>query len=232
MIIPTDFCLQPTQALFVAPCAHVWHYKCVRPILEGKNNSFPNFNCPNCRAYSDLSADVDVEPEEFDEEMEDADQTPPEEKDEAAAVPAPASNTVSTYNDNADINSNTAPRSRTPDVATETSSRPEVARRSSISSSGLLSRRQATNPASPELNSVNGLEMPQQRFDADETTNELEPEITRTESPDPANIISGEGPLTPRNNAGPFVFDGSAGRPSSNRRLIVSAISEDADSID
>jgi hypothetical protein len=41
----------------VAPCSHVWHYKCIRPILN--STSYPNLLCPNCRASIDLEADVD-----------------------------------------------------------------------------------------------------------------------------------------------------------------------------
>ena len=216
----------------MAPCAHVWHYKCIRPVLEGKNSTFPNFNCPNCRAYSDLSVDVDIEPEDFDEEMSDVENGAGEEDPDvvdsarengqsdadaafttngaaAEAADADQNNQASAGNDKTS-NEPMAPPNRTP----------------SLSGSSLLSRRQAANPASAEIGSMNGIPMPQ-RYDPDETTNELQPEITRTGSPDA--IISGEGPLTPRNNAGPFVFDGSAGRPSSGRRLTASAIGEDED---
>ena len=58
----------PCQALFVAPCSHVWHYKCVQKLLFSQ---YPSFQCPNCRAYADLEADVDDLPEtESDSEME------------------------------------------------------------------------------------------------------------------------------------------------------------------
>lgn len=52
----------------MAPCSHVWHYKCIRPILNGP--TYPNFLCPNCRAVTDLEADVDdpVDFEEWEEE--------------------------------------------------------------------------------------------------------------------------------------------------------------------
>ena len=81
-----------------------------------------------------------------------------------------------------------------------------------LSTSGLLARRQAANPGSPDVRSINAIDMPNRSNEVD-MGNHLEEQITRTETPDPAErIISGEGPLTPRNNAGPFVFDGSAGR--------------------
>ncbi|GAM90681.1 hypothetical protein ANO11243_087260 [Dothideomycetidae sp. 11243] len=48
----------PCQALFVAPCSHVWHYKCIRSLLFSQ---YPAFQCPNCRGYADLEADVEDE---------------------------------------------------------------------------------------------------------------------------------------------------------------------------
>lgn len=54
-------CLCPitsSQALFVAPCAHIYHYKCMRPAME---QHFPAFSCPICRAYCDLDESVDDE---------------------------------------------------------------------------------------------------------------------------------------------------------------------------
>jgi len=48
---------KPCQSLFVAPCSHTWHYKCVRRIINSP--MWPQFICPNCRAVADLEADVD-----------------------------------------------------------------------------------------------------------------------------------------------------------------------------
>ncbi|KAI7535623.1 hypothetical protein KC331_g11927 [Hortaea werneckii] len=61
--------VRPCQALFVAPCGHVWHYKCVRNLVHGP--SYPHFLCPNCRFVADLEADV--EPDEEDEEEDEED---------------------------------------------------------------------------------------------------------------------------------------------------------------
>ncbi|KAK5167634.1 uncharacterized protein LTR77_007333 [Saxophila tyrrhenica] len=49
--------IAPCQALFVAPCTHVWHFKCIGSLLFGPN--YPHFTCPNCRAVADLQADPD-----------------------------------------------------------------------------------------------------------------------------------------------------------------------------
>ncbi|KAL4216172.1 hypothetical protein AB4K20DRAFT_1877625 [Rhizopus microsporus] len=49
------YSLAPFQALFVAPCSHTFHFKCIRPLFQ----SYPGFQCPMCRTYSDLEASVD-----------------------------------------------------------------------------------------------------------------------------------------------------------------------------
>ncbi|KAI9013360.1 SMAD/FHA domain-containing protein, partial [Phycomyces nitens] len=54
------YAIAPFQALFVAPCAHSYHFKCIRPLLK----SYPGFQCPICRTYSDLEASVAIEAEE------------------------------------------------------------------------------------------------------------------------------------------------------------------------
>jgi hypothetical protein len=54
------YALAPFQALFVAPCSHSYHFKCIRPLLD----SYPGFQCPICRTYSDLDESVAIEAEE------------------------------------------------------------------------------------------------------------------------------------------------------------------------
>ncbi|SNX84886.1 related to component of the spindle assembly checkpoint dma1 [Melanopsichium pennsylvanicum] len=50
------FSVTVCQALFIAPCSHVFHYKCIRPLL---NLHHPGFSCPLCRTFADLDADVE-----------------------------------------------------------------------------------------------------------------------------------------------------------------------------
>ncbi|RCH77734.1 hypothetical protein CU098_005401, partial [Rhizopus stolonifer] len=54
------YCIAPLQALFVAPCSHVYHYRCLRPLLQ----NYPGFSCPLCRTYSNLEDSVAVEEDE------------------------------------------------------------------------------------------------------------------------------------------------------------------------
>ncbi|KAI3407077.2 hypothetical protein KGF56_000064 [Candida oxycetoniae] len=48
--------VEPCQALFISPCSHSWHYKCIRPIII---KSYPQFYCPNCRTMCDLETDIE-----------------------------------------------------------------------------------------------------------------------------------------------------------------------------
>lgn len=88
--------------------------------------------------------------------------------------------------------------------------------------STLLSRRQANKPASPEIASVsNAIDVPGRSGSSGAN---LEP--ARTQTPDGERIINGEGPLTPRNDAGPFILDGSAGRASGQRVIAINEVTE------
>ncbi|KDN33488.1 hypothetical protein RSAG8_13424, partial [Rhizoctonia solani AG-8 WAC10335] len=52
-------CLFPVailQSLFIAPCSHCFHYKCIRPLLVKHH---PGFSCPLCRTFADLEEDVE-----------------------------------------------------------------------------------------------------------------------------------------------------------------------------
>ncbi|GJE98252.1 SMAD/FHA domain-containing protein [Phanerochaete sordida] len=54
------------QALFIAPCSHAFHYKCIRPLLEAHQ---PAFSCPLCRTFANLDEDVEVEVEADEESI-------------------------------------------------------------------------------------------------------------------------------------------------------------------
>ncbi|OLY77993.1 E3 ubiquitin-protein ligase DMA2 [Smittium mucronatum] len=57
------------QALFVSPCSHCFHFKCVKQLLFTSSG----FSCPLCRTYADLEASVsddEVVEEEDDEDNE------------------------------------------------------------------------------------------------------------------------------------------------------------------
>lgn len=60
------YAIAPFQALFAAPCSHLFHFKCIRPMLYG---NYPGFSCPLCRNYYDLESSVAVEVDEVMEIM-------------------------------------------------------------------------------------------------------------------------------------------------------------------
>lgn len=225
--------LQPCQALFVAPCAHVWHYKCIRPMLEGRNSQYPSFQCPNCRAYSDLEADVDVDMEEWEKE-EAANQ------DKDVVVDQTGEPDNKDHTDSADHETPQASPRRSEEShgangpgAPAGEDPPDVdgpahiaVPQPTLSAGGLMSRRQDRPTMSPATASghlsppVNIIAMPKRPTEA-EMQDLLTQQRTQVESPNGELVISGEGPLTPRNNAGPFVFDGSGSRTGSRRALAV-----------
>lgn len=60
--------IKPCQAIFISPCAHSWHFHCVRRLVI---LSYPQFMCPNCRSNCDLEATLESESEsEFESESE------------------------------------------------------------------------------------------------------------------------------------------------------------------
>ncbi|KAK8854586.1 hypothetical protein IAR55_003325 [Kwoniella newhampshirensis] len=52
------FSVTVCQSLFIAPCSHVFHYKCIRPLLLQHH---PGFSCPLCRTFANLEEDVEIE---------------------------------------------------------------------------------------------------------------------------------------------------------------------------
>ncbi|RKP09738.1 SMAD/FHA domain-containing protein, partial [Thamnocephalis sphaerospora] len=67
--VTTDccICLQPLRRtpLFLTPCAHAFHYACIRPLLTTRRSrngrtvldAVDGFSCPMCRSYIDLNAE-------------------------------------------------------------------------------------------------------------------------------------------------------------------------------
>ncbi|MCJ1463523.1 hypothetical protein MMC07_002131 [Pseudocyphellaria aurata] len=249
--------IAPCQSLFVAPCSHVWHYKCIRPILND-HKTWPSFLCPNCRAVTDLEADVD-DPD--DGEWEDDENGDDEHRNEIIApvindankeheLPATGPQDKSPANPPTRIlsiiNSSDSSPARPPNdppspasadqqplptsshVPSNSSPSSSANRLNASTSSSIIDRRIASRMTTLQQSS----EDLSSRSKPDETprrasnyANRLRP-ITPTEpilqedlTPDgsPSALTTGadlssDGPMTPTNNAGPFVFDGSAGR--------------------
>lgn len=219
---------QPCQSLFVAPCYHTWHYKCIRVILNGPQ--WPQFLCPNCRAVVDLEADV--EPSYPDGDWEDI---LPEDNNKAdTASPAPARTAPETQQSEPRHLLDQSVIDFTPNEPTLTSLihgvtlTPPAPTVSSISDSSDAepTEHAGARPIPASRNASYGAKSSRRRSASatgldDDQDSGLAQDVLRTPSPHlpttSADVLSPEGPMTPRNDAGPFVFDGSAGRASGLR---------------
>ena len=219
--------VQPCQSLFVAPCSHVWHYKCIRPILND-HKSWPQFLCPNCRAVTDLEADVD----DIDEEWGDEDG----ESSSSEVIASQPSNGVISEHEDLEIDAMeeelSSRTSRKLVITNDThltpcSTNSTESNNASSASHNLLVRRGARRisppfPAATEQPNIRSASGPIQYLRPITPTqplmgDELNEASLRT--PTTTDMLIHDGPMTPTNNAGPFVFDGSAGRAAGHRML-------------
>lgn len=197
----------------MAACAHVWHYKCISRLLHSPD--YPMFQCPNCRAFTDLSAEVDDSNDnEAVKERVEAPETLPasvtEQNRSATRLPTNAElanadddthhhlephreeHDLVTDVENLHIQDDQAPEADTEDTRSSASPAPnasndDLARSATVNIPGW----QPTQP----LNVPPGR---QAHLRADTPV--------RSETSD-------ENPLTPRNDSGPLAFDGRAGMP-------------------
>jgi pSer/pThr/pTyr-binding forkhead associated (FHA) protein len=238
-----SICLNPVapcQALFVAPCSHVWHYKCVRNLINGPN--WPNFLCPNCRFVADLEADVEPPEEEEVEEYEEL-PTPFADAEEGADLDQSGETGVSS--DDAVDSSNGGEGNITDDSTNQQTPGRERPRDTLFMPMQLDNLDRTANITDEELAGLAGtitLEPPTpieptERSPFAEASSSMTPPLaisssaSKNRAPPPPDLISArsatptsttpfalaasiisEGPLTPRNNAGPYVLDGAAGR--------------------
>ncbi|KAK1084088.1 hypothetical protein LTR33_002869 [Friedmanniomyces endolithicus] len=289
-----SICLNPVapcQALFVAPCSHVWHYQCVRNLIHGPH--YPNFLCPNCRFMADLEADIEP-PEEMEDEMGGLGMDGEGEDEEAEAEESPGASSES-------VDHAIARPGASRELFDHTIASPGASRElfdHTIASSG-ASRELFDHTIPRDDNAASGQQQPSQSSDEDPVTstrpedginytdeqlawllqnsslrstpqpsthersaskphlltshtplapaNQIKNHSASTQpvaiSPPPldrpstsatdlllgasafsttptsnvqfvlaSGVVMGDGPMTPRNDAGPFVLDGSAGR--------------------
>lgn len=224
-----SICLNPVapcQALFVAPCSHVWHYKCVRNLIHGPN--WPNFLCPNCRFVADLEADVEQPEEEESWEaageedllraVEGSDGRNSIEQDTPERSSLAITNGSSTDEHQNGVDS--PPRVRSirhfssdiDDELTRLLGQTHLASSREESNASLPAHTETTASRSRPIQIAN---RPQASSDdpigagARSTTPTSHTQFALSAgAPNP--LV--DGPMTPRNDAGPFVFDGSAGR--------------------
>ncbi|RDW94745.1 hypothetical protein BP5796_00508 [Coleophoma crateriformis] len=222
--------IQPCQSLFVAPCSHTWHYKCIRTIINGPH--WPHFQCPNCRMVADLEADLDDVA--MDGEWEDYKAS---ETDEPVVPPAAVnraerqSSTVATNGSentesmlaavlSANSNHTTEQPAEQADIDSEVPSDDYDAgiEETAEEFENLHIHGSAESESSTVLTSAHTTTRPVdivRKQNSSAVSNGVgSGSISgpgRSCTPSPV-AIDGMGPMTPRNDIGPFVFDGTAGR--------------------
>ncbi|KAK2754485.1 hypothetical protein FQN54_006885 [Arachnomyces sp. PD_36] len=208
--------LRPYQCLFMAACAHVWHYKCIRRLIH--TPEYPMFQCPNCRAYTDLSAEVD--------DSNDSYEAPPT----APPNGLPASESTNGVLSNGDLNpprpglddANLAAMTEHLNLQSGGTPRRSDDNPSSNHADGPVTINTSSTseePGTPERRTTRGpnIVIPDSGSPATHLavssqstgTNRRLP--TRSETPVSSDHME-DGPLTPRNDSGPLAFDGHAGR--------------------
>jgi len=227
---------QPCQSLFVAPCSHVWHYKCIRPILNGP--TWPNFLCPNCRAVADLEEDVE-EPDTDDWEANGEPMSKVDTEQGTHPISPPTSASPLSLNgspphnhghgdhhdhdndDDDDNNNNSSSSSSnndhdSPVASNLTNLMANVSMADSLDeiANQPLPETPDRRPTPPPTSSVNqSVAIHLASTNQHPGLSPLHPTLQNSLIPDRAP----DGPMTPRNDVGPFVLDGSAGRSADNR---------------
>ncbi|KIW00023.1 uncharacterized protein PV09_08375 [Verruconis gallopava] len=218
--------IAPCQSLFVAPCSHVWHYKCIRPILNG--HTWPNFLCPNCRAVADLEAEVDEQEEDEGDWQEDddlADAIAASTAAESASAAAGPSNSGSSGHTSAAAVSDEPEGQRTPRAMQPARHRDGSSEDDDVSNLALhalsLTETSTNNPPhSSEDDTPPEDDEHATQVDISEDASGAAavsgpraiPAAARTLDLTPGGALNSESVLTPRNDIGPFVLDGGAGR--------------------
>jgi E3 ubiquitin-protein ligase DMA1/2 len=192
-------------------------------------SSYPQFTCPNCRAVTDLEAELDVEDGEgWEENVEELVQ----QAGETASIVIQPASSLQNQDDTVHVGGAAQAYDEAGDIDLTTiqfeSNAEQPATPPQAATNSLLSRRQTSNSSvSSGIAPVNSIHIPTSSSGTPLThVVPHDPAGTlRAVTPTSADIIAAEGPLTPRNDAGPVVFDGSAGR-SSSRRVTATAMDE------
>ncbi|KAI9051332.1 hypothetical protein LZ554_004379 [Drepanopeziza brunnea f. sp. 'monogermtubi'] len=223
--------IAPCQSLFVAPCSHTWHYKCIRVIINGP--MWPHFTCPNCRDVSDLEAELedpyanaDWEPAEADDADATSELPPPVEP--APAVQEPSNRLAMLSEDTGilvEAEDHSEPdRSSHSDVdiaeGSDSSGADQVVHRG-VEGMGYLNIEESPSPSqdSDPDHAVSNATVPPVNIARKAVGNNGHDRshLRPARTPSPTSGSGAEGPMTPRNDIGPFVFDGSAGRSAGGR---------------
>lgn len=198
--------LRPYQCLFMAACAHVWHYKCIRRLIHTPD--YPMFQCPNCRAWTDLSAEVDDTIELEDESDGDRNSDSAANTDNANSA-SNAANVDTTGAAEEESPSNT----QTTETREEDNDLAVITENLHLGEEGSTPRQEANNPdgiAADHDAPVSGNS--QSATIPIPTGASTRANRSNSRSGTPANPETFEDdPMTPRNDTGPLALDGRAG---------------------
>ncbi|CEJ58792.1 Putative FHA domain protein [Penicillium brasilianum] len=209
--------LRPYQCLFMAACAHVWHYKCISRLLHSPD--YPMFQCPNCRAFTDLSAEVDDTNDvvENDEANAPAEATSANDSADSASITQPAVTAQATTNGVGEQQPTPLePHTEEPDFVTDVENlhlqddNDEASGSAIDMEDGRSSDSPAPNASNDDLTRSATISIPE--FQPSQPLNvpaARRPHL-RADTPGRSET-SDDNPLTPRNDSGPLAFDGRAG---------------------
>lgn len=153
------------------------------------------FQCPNCRAWTDLSAEVDDDDDDYDRKKIEA---PPTSQETSTTQRAQQSNRQSSEPQNSSSEDNQL-ASRTAQMRLENQGRSQQGNDNSgeqnTNGNGSGESRRSENIPIPERNQSG-----------------RSPGIGRPSAAAAASETFEDNPMTPRNDSGPLAFDGRAGR--------------------
>ncbi|KAL1863385.1 hypothetical protein Plec18167_000478 [Paecilomyces lecythidis] len=208
--------LRPYQCLFMAACAHVWHYKCIRRLIH--TPEYPMFQCPNCRAYTDLSAEVD-DTNDYDEEEELKQDIPVNNEEPAPETDSPHEPQHDNTNsgEQSDSFENGVPQQE-PSTDGELATMAQNVHLGGQSTPNLEAENGHSSTTTPQDSPGNNIERSasidipglQSLYQSPGGSRYRRGQL-RPESPVAADTFE-DNPLTPRNDSGPLAFDGRAGR--------------------
>lgn len=227
----------------MAPCSHTWHYKCIRVVINGP--TWPHFICPNCRTVADLEAELDEPDEDWEElagsegEVEAVSEsasrahntesaaediaTPTQQPNSSTAAPAlPEPERfeplIMHHIDELDSSDDSSTGVPAHETGLEDLAFLHVNDSPASSASATPAPQSNSNSTVPPVDIVTRKPVPSTSAGSS----------SRVEhgrgSPSPNGMhraltdpLTGEGPMTPRNDVGPFIFDGGAGLVNSTR---------------
>lgn len=173
----------------MAACAHVWHYKCIRRLLHGPD--YPMFQCPNCRAYTDLDAEVDDTP---DANEDSALTTPPNARDNPRQDDSDSAGAQHELQ---------LEETQTPENAHTTTNAADDALMTGVDNLRIQGESTDSGERTPHIDIPNAGQV---QLSRNSGSNNLRRDAAAV------GMNFEDCPLTPRNDMGPLALDGRAGR--------------------